>query len=344
MEKQPRYPKWERPHEMPDKYIQARQRILTEVGQNREGLNIDRCYDFIRSLGLGTTDCIVVTRGSEDYLKLINIKAEAAGFVGDIPNNWGGLYDNNLNLIFVFRDEPDQDEVSQTMRSESTLVHELVHGSSKYKEFHGLEVQPINQRTGFAIKRSSVKVLEGSNDGNDVLRMHVNVEDLGGSFLEEGIAEMLAIEYSEANLPDSEKVRRLNALDLDENIETGSDQYRGKLATINLLDSDSGAKYKLSLPIKYSFFTKGEFSYCNPFRFFQAYALELLCDRLPELRQSLLDSRHDVNALRKVIKLLNSLDSNLYVDLRNLSEDIGGSAEGFVRVAKIIGGVLVEVK
>ncbi len=343
---------WKHPHERPEKYIEARNKVLAEVRQYTDGMNISKCYDFVRSLGLSTTDCVVVRKNSESYLKLIEI-FNSVGFLSSFKNpdstdstgetklHVNGFFNTQLNLIVIFRDEDDADSLQRTLRSEADLVHELVHGSSEYKEFYGHENLPINQRVGFIISKSSVEPLESPGYEG---KFKVNIERLGGSFLEEGTAEMFAVEYLEANLPNSERIKRWKARGLDQSMEIGSDQYNEKLQKITLLNSNNGVEYILSIPIKYCFFDfDGQVGF-NPHRFFQAYALELLCARLPELRGALIKSRDDVNGVREVIKLLNSLDSNLYVDLRELSENVADSVEGFFRITKLVGGSILAEK
>jgi hypothetical protein len=219
-----------------------------------------------------------------------------------------------LDLAFIRRDR-EREKVNGSVYSEGIILHELIHSAYKYKQYVKDDNKISSPRIGFGLTR---------NEKNERNREKYP----WGNFLEEGFAEFMKCEYAEKNI-DGETNKNL-----DKKIrEMGFDP-----ATFLMLwaSTKSGERYEVSR--KYWSIEKdklewGTSSLC-------AEGLEILCEKIPELRQVMIEARSDINKLREIPKLINAIKPGLYTEIQKCEY----TAEDFIRVQNIIKEAIEDSK
>jgi hypothetical protein len=208
-------------------------------------------------------------------------------------------YKPTFNLVFLKRDRK-RCFLNGEVYDEGNLVHELGHGSARHA--HYAEKIKTGQkkitRTGFALRNVKLK----------------KEKTAWGEFLEEGFVEMLSGEYVNRNK--SEDVR---------------EKIKEKMKSI--VRKDDGWQYDMDE--KYVSIDDVESGnlrvvYAEPA--VAATGLEMLCEKIPILRQTLIEARSDVEKLREIPKLLNAIKPGLYMEIQKCDY----SHEEFLRVQGII--------
>jgi hypothetical protein len=134
-----------------------------------------------------------------------------------------------------------------------------------------------------------------------------------GYFLEEGFADLQRGDYLEQNISTKIKEER-NSLSVI------TDEYK----------TPSGVVYRESK--KYLAFMKDGKTIGAPFTAIAATGVEMLCEKIPNLKQVLIEARSDIEKLREIPRLINAIKPGLYLEIQKC----GYSQEEFARVQNII--------
>jgi hypothetical protein len=214
-------------------------------------------------------------------------------FTHTIDPELEGEYVPNLNLILMKRGK-DVDETGRSFYDEGNLVHELSHGVNECASYVKKEKDPVirKQRTGFAFTHQGY-----------------------GWFLEEGFADMMKGEYNKSFCPIRyrEKILEKFKVPLNASLDT--------MLTLHGYQSS----------IKYFILQKSGNLGTSPSSA-ASTGIEMLCEKIPELRQTLIEARSDIEKLREIPKLINSIEPGLYMKIQQCDY----SEEEFARVQNII--------
>ncbi|TRZ53580.1 hypothetical protein D4R99_00595 [bacterium] len=301
MEQQPeKIQKVERLTEMPQEWQALRTKILENFESKTDGLDIERVKDFIKERNLSVTDFVIfededIPLLQELFEKINNGKVRDAA-VDFLSSESGGIYLQDMNLLLVRRYRN-----IEPLFEEGLLVHEMSHGSSEHLCYvRDSETEEITHpRAGFAI---------------------VGNEFSWGWLLEEGFADMMRGEYTEKNMLPENKEKILENLN-----EAGLSVVSGRLSLF-----PKGLDYEVPLKNVIRVTTSG-ISTTGDTAIASA-ALEMLCEKEPKLRQTLIEARSDIEKLRNVPKLINAIKPGLYLEIQKCGK---GKAE-FARVQNII--------
>lgn len=198
------------------------------------------------------------------------------------------------NLALVRRSQKIEDLNGGTF-FESRLIHESVHGSG---------VGPLS-RYG--------DVVFTPRTGQ-----HFRLGDVDwGAFLEEGLCEMVSARYRQEYM-----VPLMKGM-------TG----RGDLEEYAFLDvKNTQTDFAYSLPLRYFFVRTGEVLTMAGVSTVPGYALELLCHKKAELFPALVNARKEVEGLRKVAQIVNSIRQGLYSELMRINYNINDFEYGLKKV------------
>jgi|GEM_PF-6010474 len=272
--------------ERPPVFENMRNELLS-FRSSSEGLNMQRVDDFLVQRGLEVKNAVVFRNGDvsgiERILKPMNLPPEF-----DLHDVYG-LYISEIDLVLVRR-PPGIDEADR-VRMESYLAHEKAHASGGHTNFVELRNGRIfAPRSGFALPENAV-----TGDG-----------DSWGTFLEEGFAEMVAGEYTQTYMSEEEKNKILRIF--------GESSDRSAASTVKNVITYGDEQ--LSLPVKYIY--PDGYSYNYTYSGPAAFGLELLCKKSPELYQTLVAARTDIQSLRKIPQLINGIKEGLHAKLMRL--------------------------
>jgi hypothetical protein len=286
--------------EMPEEFRRVREKLLREFPkENVEGLNLQRAEKFIKDKGLEVKPYIIV--GKNDFSKMRMIVGESLwkSFSAFIERGGLGLYDDDMDLVAVYRDEGCE-RVNGEIFTERFLVHELSHASSEigyYALTHdraecekGL---PRMLRIGFCLR-------SGRREAS------------WGVLIEEGWAEMQGADYSAryAAGEDKDQIESalgLGHLEMEDTIPT-STAWDAVLVNVSFGNS-------LPLPLKY-ILLDAEGRPCATTAAFAGHALELLCQKNPPLAPAMIEARKSVEGLRKFARVLHETSPELYKKLQ----------------------------
>ena len=290
--------------ERPEKWEHIRHELLS-LPQRTEGLDLQRVKDFIASKGLSAVEMIVYEEND-----IPKIKEIVSGEITDDSFNNYGFCAYGLGLVFVKRNAL-LEKINGPEYTESVAVHEQTHASSGYTVFLELQDKTTTGRGGFMVPRFSE---------NGHCSFH-------GDFFEEGFSGLLEAEFlerfgKERNhkmeewFPDSASLDHLN-------------EYKTE-----------DEKIKFQIPLKYLTLLKYHQTGYSSVSI-QAFGVELLCKKIPELYDTMLRARTDINELRKIPKLINASSDGLYGRLAALSSEPDSAAKGLVIiVGELYGGNL----
>jgi hypothetical protein len=290
----------QRTTEMPEEFKRIRENLLQEFPKERvEGINLRRVEEFIKDRGLEIRPYIII--GKDDFLKMQRIVDSSSweSFLAFIGEGGIGLYDANMDLVVVFRDD-DRERVNGEIFTERFLVHELAHASTRVGNYtaaydrNGREMDlPHALRTGFCL-RSRHK------------------ETGWGELIEEGWAEMQSANYFAQCATKKDRMRVESAvgqgsLDVEDTIPTG-------MALGAMLVNVATGK-PLPLPAKYVFLDsegKPQAATAAP----AGFALEILCRNNSSLAPAMIEARKSVEGLRKFARILYETSPELYKKLQ----------------------------
>jgi hypothetical protein len=298
MEQQPntnKIEKWEITDETTEACQKMRENLLNNFENKIDGLDIERVAEFMWLNNLPIIDFIAY---DEEDIPVLN---ELLKGLISVKMEDEGMYVSPIDLIFIKRQRV-RCHLNGSVYDEATLVHEFGHGASEHAHFaRKIPTKRIKQtRDGFRIYNILNK------KGDDVP---------WGNFLEEGFAELLSGEYREEN----------TSSEISQKIKNRQD---------NWIRENDGWQY--DTPLKYlSYYSIDEkgvmgISYAIPS--IAAVGLEMLFKKNPELRQTLIQARSNVEKLREIPKLINAIKPGLYAEIQKC----GYSEEEFSRVQNII--------
>jgi len=292
--------KVERLKEMPKSWLALRERILDNFESKTDGLDIESVAEFMWSQGLPVTDSIFFY---EEDIPQLNKTLEGFFSVEEYPSVvHRGMYLQELDLIFIERSR-ELENLNGPVVSEGAFVHELAHAGNGYEEYAKRKAGIMRSRGGFGVLRS-------------------DQEDFPwGWFLEEGFAEMIRGEYMEKNRQPKELKKLCEVMK-----EYGISVRSGMTA---------GFSPDYEIAVKYAYLdSTGDIGHAEGS--IAAMSLEMLCEKEPKLRQTLIEARSDVLKLKEIPKLINAIKPGLYVKIQKCDSTF----EDFLRVKNIIKEVI----
>jgi hypothetical protein len=268
--------------EMPPDYARMRNDLIEAFPkENIQNMDILSVEKFLTSRGMEIKPYLVLEE--DDISKVREIIGSADFFHGMLEGGeFAGSYIPELDMAFVFRRGKVKEAISSSgdIFSEGLLVHELGHASSEYREYVTTEGKSAAvPRIGFCLTEHQF--------GDSV--------PMRGLLLEEGWADMLYGDYI-ADTPKEKKHLLTEAL--------GDDMER--LITFPLPGIG-----KVEMPLKYVYLDEDN-SPSVRITSLAAYALELLCQKNPNIKPLLSEGRHSVDALRKLAQEINKIEPGLY--------------------------------
>ena len=284
---------------MPEPWRELRERVLL-LENKTDGLNIERVKDFFAERNLPMKDFLVF---DEEDLPRIKEILGASGLLRNIfDKDERATYLAEIDLVLVRRNRNDKN--SDPVFTEGSLVHELAHASGQYVQYAMNDKGSVwRPRVGFALTRQKKTPIPA-----------------WGWLLEEGFADLVRGEYEEKNLNSEIKkdlmVRRKKPdFPLEKEIVfamTASGRHFGVFG-----------KYLYPLGEADTGFTSSAIA---------ATSLELLCQKHPDLRETLIAARTDIEKLREIPKLINEIKPGLYTEIQKCAYTV----EDFARVQNII--------
>ncbi len=278
--------------EMPSFCKEARENILKNFESKTDGLDIERVSEFLWSLDLPVSEFVFFN--DEDLPELDNLCKDLFDLKNSFANGVQGSYLSELDIIFVRKGAVEEKNID-SVSLEGVLVHEQAHASNTYEDYSEIENAVWRPRCGFVLPCTKFP---------------------WGSFLEEGFADLLRGEYSSQNISDREKEK--NILKEKE------------------IENSPHIPYRISR--KYFYNDEESRSAGNPDGIvwsgssIAATGLEMLCEKEPKLRQTLIESRSDIEKLREIPRLINAIKPGLYLEIQKCAY----SEDEFARVQQII--------
>jgi len=268
--------KVERLPEMPKIGQILREKILENIENKTDGLDIERVCEFMWSKNLPVSDFVFFD--VEDIPKLQEILGEKID-VRSLVSDAGGAYLPTLDLILIARDR-EKEKINGLVYSEKVLIHEQTHAANSYDKYTKTEEGVYRPRSGFIIMR-----------GEKLLR---------GCFLEEALAEMQSGDYFEQNI--SPKIKKnIQQLYRDR-------KFVSLRAAFELLGCEVSEKY-------FDVIDNGESFGWSPAAI-AATGLEMLCRKQPKLKEIIIEARSDIEKLREIPKLINDIKPGLYTEIQ----------------------------
>lgn len=154
-----------------------RERIFAEIPQDLEGINIERVEKYIQEQGYDTVPYMVIDKKNRPDLYQLMRTDESYSHWDENKGEEGGFYDINLQMVVIYRDQ-ELEKKNSAVYTESMLVHELSHAS----------ITKIAVTTSKGIRIGALDTSKNT-----------------GNFLEEGFADLNAIDYRAQFLPELEK-------------------------------------------------------------------------------------------------------------------------------------------
>jgi len=313
--------KVERLNEMPEEWRILRAEILKKFGERKtEGLDIGRVKDFMKECGLPVIDLVMIE--NEDIPQLSQIlKKKYPDSDANFSEEVLGRYFSEMELCFIRRKRNNEKD-NGAIRTESTLIHELIHGASKYASLYIKSDEGYtNARIGFFVDNTHLtRKEENKTDQKE------NKKAPWGEFLEEGFASMIEGEYTQRYMP--EKTRE----ELDKNFIKLGFSPKNTHDTVRI-NFHAGIGYGYSVSEKFLFLDPTQEDGLSwSVASIAATGLEMLCEKEPKLRQVLIEARNDISKLREIPRLINAIQPGLYMKIQKCDYD----AKDFARVQNII--------
>lgn len=280
-------------HEMPEKRQRDKERLLSEIVPDTEGLNLARIDSYFESLKLPTAERVVFNTDQLDKVKSL-LKG-----IGLSPELVGGetiaTFLNPFNIILVIRDHK-LEELNGASYTESLIVHEAAHSTSQY-DTHVSYFNPVTARVLIEKPRCGFHLMDGKTQW--------------GVFLEEGFADFLRGDYRSRVISREEQQQFIASLGIkgDYNLE----------ATVGMTLRDPGES-RFRVPLKY--LTIDETG--SPILLsssLAAVAVEEITKRDPDFVSNLKLARKSVEGLRSVAQSLDKISPGLYPFLQRLQYD-----------------------
>lgn len=274
-----------------------RERLL-QLPSHEEGLHMERVRAYGKHIGAPLTSIRCLTRS--EYKKVL-------GKPQRDEENSLAFYYHTLDTIVAKRDHR-LELCNGSDLTESFLVHELAHSTSRYYSYRAdvdirerLLKSTILERSFSALRIGFL--LLGSEE-NDT-----------GSFLEEGYAEL------ERGLYVSEVLGKPKGF--------GGERLKATAPLYELL-----RKYVYSTRIG------GKEELCLLGGAYPAVALELLVQKVPKLFEALRHARHSAEGLRDVAWYIDSVCPGLYQEMRQIENVNTRSPETFQKITRIVTKVM----
>jgi hypothetical protein len=305
--------------ERPEVFMAVRTKILENFKNKTDGMNIKRVEDFMKENGLPLLEYIIYDK--EDILEIDEM---LEGLYELDPGMQAG-YVSSFNLIFLKR-ERENCRLNGNVYDEGKLIHELGHSSTRHAHYsvNTKTKQAKVTRVGFYL--SDVKHTDFVGGKKQ--------EVPWGGFLEEGFADMLRGEYIERNMSADirkkiqEKMKSIAREDDDWQYDMNP-----KYIFIDVPNEDEDDWSYDAEPAFIDEFDEDETTWVNYMKSaIAATGLEMLCEKIPILRQTLIEARSDIEKLREIPKLLNAIKPGLYMEIQKCDY----SDEEFTRVQNII--------
>jgi hypothetical protein len=285
---------WKITGEMPEVFLEVRTKILEKFENKTDGLNIERVKKFMKENSLPILEYVLYD--TEDLSRL----DEMLEGLDELEPTTIAEYKSTFNLIFLKRNRK-YEELNESIYDEGNLIHELGHGSTQH--MHYAQKAKTDQlkvtRTGFALRNVKLK----------------KEKTPWGEFLEEAFAEMLSGEYTERNRS-----------------ETTQKKIKEKMESLIREDDDWQYDMAEKYVSIYDINERGNLTVGYSIPAVAATGLEMLCEKIPTLRQTLIEARSDVEKLREIPKLINAIKPGLYMEIQKCDY----SHEEFLRVQNII--------
>jgi hypothetical protein len=289
--------KVERLPEMPKDWQILREK-LKKIESKTDGLDIERVKDFMKERGLPIKDFILYDE--EDIPKFQEIFGEDGTRIIAAVS---GIYLSMLDIILVRRDRA-MELVNGTVYEEGKLVHEMNHSANRHNAYIKKGEVVTRPRSGFVVLNTHFRESTGEKKEK---------QSPWGYFLEEGFVDLQRGDYEEQYIPAHIKEKR-------DSLTTTTNEYK----------TLSGVVYRESK--KYLAIMKDDKTIGSPFTSIAATGIEMLCEKIPNFKQVLVEARSDIEKLREIPRLINAIKPGLYTEIQkcDLSE------EDFARVQNII--------
>jgi hypothetical protein len=307
MEKQPNILRVRTFQEMPEEWKEIRRELFALRNESRtEGLDLKRIDDFMREKGLPVKEALIFS--DEDLSEILKICESSGLLPDDAFDECFAYYILELELVLLKR-QPEKELLNGVIYTESDIIHEKGHASSNYQHYSEFDGGVYVPRAGFGLPN------------NDQTGSYSS----WGMFFEEGFVEMLSGEYKARFSTEKEKQVQFDMFDLPEGFSTDA-----------IEDMVDFADEELPLPIKYSYLEDEESFVTSPSSA-AAFGVELLCRKSPELYETMIAARSDLDSLRKIPVLIEKIKPGLYGKLTHLlTPGEEGGEEDFAKGLKII--------
>lgn len=250
-------------------YGMIKKRILSEVPQLRDGINFERLNRFLQKRGVLPQDFIVYDKKHRGVVEKIYAEGGQKAFI-NCSSDLFCVQDSNLDLVIVERD-PENETGEEFLNAEMDLIHEFVHGSKRNNS--------LKCADNGALYRPGAGLLREDTNGNP-----------RGTFFEEAVAELTAVQYREELARDKRAIDKLNGL-----------------VHINHTNGDHSLSY--DIPLKYV--TVNKEGGVMKTGALSAYALELMIKKDPSILDTLEEARSKKteDALKNLAQKVNDLSA-----------------------------------
>lgn len=289
-------------------FVLQRKRLIDQYGIPPRNIDFSRISRYMSDLGLSMTDVLYIPRAriSEEPLLASFV---AAGFISPsfiTDANSLGCNLPAINLVAV-KLQNDSTYVFNDAVLERTIVHELIHGSSKWPLIENEQGELHSFRTGHLIPGGR------------------------GTFLEEGICEYLAREYMRLHRSDYHRAfiqKMIEEGKLKINSVDGGNQFHDRM-TEGILDlqfAANGEEYSMALK-NLDYFIGHKLGIIPSA--IASQGLEILFGIDDRLLPAMIEARTSVIGLRKVAKILEEIEKGLYIRLMAPAE-VGKAYGGLI--------------
>ncbi len=275
-----------------EKWKAMRELILEKIPSVEDGLNLKGAKKFLQGLNIPIKDHIFTDQKGLESFNTLSSKHKFHPYL--IGKFWLGAYFEELSMVIINRSRCHEDTDGPEV-SEGIYIHEQAHSLNGYKHCVVEDKKVELSRIGLAVGP---------------------YQEERGIFLEEGLVDMIRAKYIEKNSSPKLKTAAFS------HSEKERRDPNSKLLYTYTPDKNSRGPHKSTftfpMPIKYLYRASryGRLDYIPSA--LAGFGMELLCKKSPELFETLLRARTNVEALRQVPQILNSLSPNLYPRLRSL--------------------------
>ncbi len=283
----------------PENYQKANKRFIADFESGEDGIDLSRANGFLEQYGLKPKKHVFFNEAETKKVRLMLDKYIVFNQIFSQEKE-SGAFIPEIDLVLVRRiNKLEQD--NGNIYTEGVYIHEQVHASGRTFFSH-------NDKTFQTVRSGQLTA------------------PYKGSFFEEALAEYIKGQFI---LKHGEQLLE-NFKNKFSYIPKGTSLK--DLAGVT--DSSFEELTSYQIPLKYMHINNQKLEF--PPSAIAAYSLENLSAIEPKLIPALLKGRQDVNGLRDVVKIVDSISPGLYTELRALDYDSKDFLKGLLRVNQVM--------